>query len=141
MPMVWHDAVSQHSHVKFFYGFFEDFLKEFVIFVAFKYLHPSVCSIDYVVNVIADVSSFYSCHTYSISQIVQMVADPIYAKCFVLAPSYSCLATTIASTRLNCRVRNENGCDPSDKALAHKTRYLIFKFHYGAGRNSELRTG
>ena len=35
---------------------------------------------------------------------------------FVLATSYSCLATTIASTGLNCRVRNENGCDTSDKS-------------------------
>lgn len=36
-------------------------------------------------------------------------------KCSVLAASYSCLSTTIASTGLNCRVRNENGCDPGDK--------------------------
>src|SRR3989338_561591 len=57
----------------------------------------------------------------------------------VLAPSYSCLTTTIASTRLNYRVRNENGCDPGDKALARNTRYSVFKFHYGAGRNG--RTG
>src|SRR3989338_9767728 len=57
----------------------------------------------------------------------------------VLAPSYSCLTTTIASTRLNYRVRNENGCDPGDKALARNTRYSVFKFHYGAGRNE--RTG
>ena len=34
---------------------------------------------------------------------------------FVLAVSYSRLATTIASTGLNFRVRKENGCDPSDK--------------------------
>ena len=34
----------------------------------------------------------------------------------VLATSYSRLSTTIASRGLNCRVRNENGCDPSDKA-------------------------
>src|SRR3989344_5362674 len=33
----------------------------------------------------------------------------------VLAASYSPLSSTIASTGLNCRVRNENGCDPSDK--------------------------
>ena len=67
--MVWHDAVSQESHVKFFHGFFENFFKEFVIFVAFKYLYPSICSIDYMVDIIADVSSFYSCHAYSISLI------------------------------------------------------------------------
>src|SRR3989344_545005 len=34
----------------------------------------------------------------------------------VLAPAYSPLASTIGSGRLNCRVRNENGCSPSDKA-------------------------
>src|SRR3989344_2948105 len=34
----------------------------------------------------------------------------------VLATSYSRLATKIASTGLNCRVRNENGGDPSDKS-------------------------
>ena len=39
---------------------------------------------------------------------------------FVLAPSYSRLSTTIASTRLNYRVRNENGCDPSDEAPEQK---------------------
>ena len=39
----------------------------------------------------------------------------------MLAPSYSRLATTIASRGLNCRVRNENGCGPSDEALAHNT--------------------
>src|SRR3989338_7856610 len=77
MPMVWHDAVSQESHVKFFHGFFENFFKEFVIFVAFKYLYPSICSIDYMVDIIADVSSFYSCHAHSISLMAQMVADPI----------------------------------------------------------------
>ena len=46
----------------------------------------------------------------------------------MLAPTYSCIATTIGSTGLNCRVRNENGCDPGDKALAHNIRYSIFKF-------------
>lgn len=49
----------------------------------------------------------------------------------VLAPSYSRLATTIASTRLNCRVRNENGCFPSDEALAHNTRY---DFNFPSGQ-------
>ncbi len=42
----------------------------------------------------------------------------LYAKIqhLVLALSYSPLASTIASTELNCRVRNENGCDLCDKA-------------------------
>ena len=35
---------------------------------------------------------------------------------FVLATSYSRLTTTIASTRLNCCVRKENRCDPSDES-------------------------
>lgn len=34
----------------------------------------------------------------------------------MLAPTYSPLASTIGSRGLNCRVRKENGCDPSDKA-------------------------
>ena len=45
----------------------------------------------------------------------------------VLATSYSRLATTIASTGLNCRVRNENGCDPSDESPELKT-YLTFNY-------------
>lgn len=37
-------------------------------------------------------------------------------KCIVLAASYSPLHKgTIASTGLNCRVRNENGCGPRDE--------------------------
>src|SRR3989344_7021737 len=43
----------------------------------------------------------------------------------VLAPSYSRLSTTIASRGLNCRVRNENGWDPSDEALAQKAQDLL----------------
>src|ERR1700733_3362870 len=39
---------------------------------------------------------------------------------FVLATSYSRLSTTIASRGLNCRVRKENGCDPSDKSPGQK---------------------
>ncbi len=46
----------------------------------------------------------------------------ILFKYYVLAPSYFRLATIIASTRLNFRVRNENGCDPRDEAPEHKTR-------------------
>ena len=37
-------------------------------------------------------------------------------KNLVLATSYSPLASTIASTELNCRVRNENGCDLCDES-------------------------
>ena len=42
----------------------------------------------------------------------------------VLAPSYSRLSTTIASGGLNCRVRNENGCTPSDEAPTQKAQKL-----------------
>jgi len=34
--------------------------------------------------------------------------------------------STIGSGRLNCRVRNENGCDPSDKAPTQKAQDLLF---------------
>ena len=37
-------------------------------------------------------------------------------KCSVLAPTYSPLSSTISTTRLNFRVRNENGCDPRVEA-------------------------
>ncbi len=47
-------------------------------------------------------------------------------KDFVLATSYSRLTTTIASTGLNCGVRNENRCDPSDKSPEQK-----LQLHYG----------
>ena len=58
-------------------------------------------------------------------------------QCFVLAPSYSRLSTTIASGGLNCRVRNENGCDPSDKALAQNTEEIISAdFTTGHRRNA-----
>jgi hypothetical protein len=40
----------------------------------------------------------------------------------VLAPTYSCLATTIGSDGLNYRVRDENGCTPIDKAPTRNTQ-------------------
>ena len=40
----------------------------------------------------------------------------------MLAPAYSPLASTIGSGRLNCRVRNENGCTPSDEAPTQNAR-------------------
>ena len=43
-------------------------------------------------------------------------------KHYVLAISYFPLASIIASTGLNFRVRNENGCDPSDESPEHKVR-------------------
>ena len=46
----------------------------------------------------------------------------------VLAPSYSCLSTTIASGGLNCRVRNENGCTPSDKAPTQNTQKILNRY-------------
>ena len=53
-------------------------------------------------------------------------------KLFVLAPTYSRLATTLGSGGLNFRVRNENGCDPSDKApeqnfLTHSVGWELAK--------------
>jgi len=61
----------------------------------------------------------------------------ISLQCFVLAPSYSRLSTTIASGGLNCRVRNENGCGPSDKALAQNTEEIISAdFTTGHRRNA-----
>src|SRR3989344_2657633 len=44
----------------------------------------------------------------------------------VLATSYSRLSTTIASTGLNCRVRKENGCCPSDKSPERSFQRPIF---------------
>ena len=46
---------------------------------------------------------------------------------FVLATSYSRLATTIASRGLNCRVRKENGCGPSDKSPGQKEQTYSLK--------------
>ena len=40
----------------------------------------------------------------------------------VLAATYSPLASTIGTTGLNFRVRNENGCDPSVKPPTQKTQ-------------------
>ncbi len=53
---------------------------------------------------------------------------------FVLATSYSCLATTIASGGLNCRVRNENGCGPSDKSPGQKEQL------FSAGMNGSAKS-
>ena len=41
---------------------------------------------------------------------------------FVLAATYSCLATTIGAEGLNCRVRNENGCTPFAKPPTQNTQ-------------------
>jgi len=43
----------------------------------------------------------------------------------MLAPSYSRLATTIASEKLNCRVRNGNGCTLFDEAPTYNIRIYI----------------
>src|SRR3989344_6002474 len=40
-------------------------------------------------------------------------------KNYVLAATYSCLATTIGADGLNYRVRNENGCTPIAKPPTH----------------------
>ncbi len=45
----------------------------------------------------------------------------------VLAPTYSPLASTIGSRGLNCRVRKENGCDPSDKAPTQNAQMSILR--------------
>ena len=74
-----------------------------------------------------------------------------------LATIYSPLSSTIDSRRLNCRVRNENGCGPSDKSPAfwvrlrsQKTNMQIkgieneLKLHwttYCAIQNSAQKTG
>ena len=42
----------------------------------------------------------------------------------MLATTYSPLTSTIGSRRLNCRVRNENGCGPPDKSPASYARFL-----------------
>ncbi len=44
----------------------------------------------------------------------------------VLAPSYSPFSSTIATTRLNCRVRNENGCDPRVKAPKPNFQFSMY---------------
>src|SRR3989344_6091853 len=40
----------------------------------------------------------------------------------VLAATYSCLTTTIGADGLNCRVRNENGCNTVAKPPTHNIR-------------------
>lgn len=42
----------------------------------------------------------------------------------IVAATYFPLASIIGTTALNCCVRNENRCDPSDEALAQNIRYL-----------------
>jgi hypothetical protein len=56
-----------------------------------------------------------------LTELIQVILTVPYTyvlriKNFVLAPTYSCLTTTIGAGELNCRVRNENGCDLSAKA-------------------------
>ena len=41
----------------------------------------------------------------------------------VLAATYSCLTTTIGADGLNCRVRNENGCNTVAKPPTHNIRF------------------
>ena len=59
----------------------------------------------------------------------------------MLAASYSPLASTIATTELNFRVRNENGCDPGVKPPTQKIQLLVskgrMKFAYPAKLLSE----
>ncbi len=43
---------------------------------------------------------------------------------FVLAATYSCLATTIGADGLNCRVRNENGCNTVAKPPGQKEQCI-----------------
>jgi len=49
----------------------------------------------------------------------------IYFEHSVLAPTYSPLASTIGSGGLNCRVRNENGCTPSDEAPTQRAQISL----------------
>ena len=46
--------------------------------------------------------------------------------------------STIASTELNFRVRNEIGCDLSDKSPEHNLQHIIYHVHipYNANKNS-----
>ena len=44
----------------------------------------------------------------------------------MLAATYSCLATTIGADGLNCRVRNENGCNTVAKPPTQKAQSLLF---------------
>ena len=46
----------------------------------------------------------------------------------VLAPAYSPLSSTIGTTRLNFRVRNENGCDPRVEAPKQNIQFIYFQF-------------
>ncbi len=43
--------------------------------------------------------------------------------------TYSPLTSTIGSSGLNFRVRNENGCDPTDKPPEQKTQYRFLIRH------------
>ena len=48
---------------------------------------------------------------------------------FVLATSYSPFSSTIASTELNFRVRNENGCDLCDKSPKQKIQFFHILYY------------
>ena len=54
-------------------------------------------------------------------------------KNYVLAATYSRLATTIGADGLNFRVRKENGCDPSDEALAQNIQYFLIPKNFNFG--------
>ena len=58
---------------------------------------------------------------------------------FVLAPSYSRLSTTIASTGLNCRVRNENGCNPTDEAPEQNLQSSLSIRNWGSTKHGQAK--
>ena len=51
----------------------------------------------------------------------------------MLASSYSCLATTIATNGLNFCVRNGNRCTPAVKTPTQKTQFIISEQNTDAG--------
>lgn len=44
----------------------------------------------------------------------------------------------IGSTRLNCRVRNENGCDPCDESPEHNLQIIIFRSLFDSNKWNAL---
>ena len=63
MPVIGHQAIGQQPHAIFLHACFKDTLKQLVVFMAAKYLNPSVCSVEYMVDVSTNIGPLNSWHT------------------------------------------------------------------------------
>ena len=64
MPVIWHDDIRENTHIEGLFYFGEQIFKVFVIEVVGEDLQTTVCTIDDVIYVVAEINAILPSHEY-----------------------------------------------------------------------------